>query len=66
MPIRKTANDVAADLAKHDAVCQERWKTIYRKTDELQSSINSMKIWLLGGLTTIAASLFTIIVRGLI
>jgi len=23
MPIRKTANDVAADLAKHDAVCQE-------------------------------------------
>jgi len=66
MPIRKTANDVAADLAKHDAVCQERWKTIYRKTDELQSSINCMKIWLLGGLTTIAASLFTIIVRGLI
>lgn len=66
MPNRKTANDVAADLAKHDAVCQERWKTIYRKTDELQSSINSMKIWLLGGLTTIVASLFTIIVRGLI
>tara|TARA_R110002012_G_scaffold318569_1_gene537231 strand:- start:556 stop:756 length:201 start_codon:yes stop_codon:yes gene_type:complete len=66
MAVRKTANDVAADLAKHDAVCQERWKTIYRKTDELQSSINSMKIWLLGGLTTIAASLFTIIVRGLI
>ena len=66
MPIRKTANDVAADLAKHDAVCQERWKTIYRKTDELQSSINSMKIWLLGGLTTIAASLFTIIVRGML
>jgi len=25
-----------------------------------------MKVWLLGGLTTIAASLFTIIVRGLI
>ena len=66
MAIRKTANDVAADLAKHDAVCQERWKTIYRKTDDLQASMNSMKIWLLGGLTTIAASLFTIIVRGLI
>ena len=66
MAIRKTANDVAADLTKHDAVCQERWKTIYRKTDDLQASMNSMKIWLLGGLTTIAASLFTIIVRGLI
>tara|TARA_R110001599_G_scaffold336346_1_gene553989 strand:- start:61 stop:261 length:201 start_codon:yes stop_codon:yes gene_type:complete len=66
MAIRKTANDLAADLAKHDAVCQEKWKTIYRKTDDLQASMNSMKIWLLGGLTTIAASLFTIIVRGLI
>jgi len=66
MAIRKTANDVAADLAKHDAVCQERWRTIYKKTDDLQASMNSMKVWLLGGLTTIAASLFTIIVRGLI
>jgi hypothetical protein len=28
--------------------------------------MNSMKVWLLGGLTTIAASLFTIIVRGLV
>ena len=40
MPSRKTANDVAADLAKHDAICQERWKTIYKKTDELQASVN--------------------------
>jgi len=66
MSARKTISEVSADLAKHDAVCQERWKTIYRKTDDLQSSMNSMKIWLLGGLTTIAASLFTIIVRGML
>ena len=66
MPTRKTISEVSADLAKHDAVCQERWKTIYRKTDELQASVNSMRVWLLGGLTTIVVSLFTLIVRGLI
>ena len=66
MAARKTANDVAADLQKHDAVCQERWKTIYKKTDDLQASVLSMKTWLLAGLTTIIASLITIIVRGLV
>ena len=66
MATRKTANDVAADLQKHDAVCQERWKTIYKKTDDLQISVNSMKVWLLSGLTTIVASLITIIIRGLV
>ena len=66
MPARKTISEVSADLAKHDAVCQARWKTIYRKTDELQASVNSMRVWLLGGLTTIVVGLFTLIVRGLI
>jgi len=47
-------------------MCEERWKTIYRKTDDLQASINSMRMWLLGGLTTIVASLITIIIRGLL
>jgi len=66
MLARKTISEVSADLAKHDAVCQERWKTIYRKTDELQASVNSMRVWLLSGLTTIVVALFTLIVRGLI
>jgi len=66
MPTRKTANDVAADLAKHDAICQERWKTIYKKTDELQASVNSIKGWLLAGLTTILISMFMLVLRGLI
>ena len=64
--IRKTANDVAADLAKHDAICQERWKTIYKKTDELQASVNSIKGWLLAGLTTILISMFMLVLRGLL
>lgn len=66
MAIRKTANDVASDLAKHDAVCSEKWKTIFTQMDDLQDSVQSMKTWLLAGLTTIIASLITIIVRGLI
>jgi hypothetical protein len=66
MSTRKTANDVHSDLRVHEKMCEERWKTCFRKTDDLQASINSMKVWLLGGLTTIAASLFTIIVRSML
>jgi|TARA_R110000772_G_scaffold256291_1_gene372785 hypothetical protein len=66
MAARKTANDVHSDLRVHEKMCEERWKTIYRKTDDLQDSVNSMKGWLLAGLTTIVASLITIMVRGLI
>ena len=65
MAERKTIASVASDLEKHDALCQERWKTIYRKTDDLQSSVNSTKAWLVGGLTTIVVALFTLIVKGL-
>jgi phosphate uptake regulator len=66
MAARKTANDVHSDLRVHEKMCEERWKTIYKKTDDLQTSINSMRIWLLGGLTTIVASLITIIIKGLL
>ena len=44
-------------------MCEERWKSIYKKTDALQRSIDSIKIWLIGGLTTIIASLVTLIVK---
>jgi hypothetical protein len=44
-------------------MCEERWKTIYKKTDALQGSIDYIKIWLIGGLTTIVASLVTLIVK---
>jgi len=66
MSTRKTANDVSNSLKIHETQCAERWKTIYKKTDDLQNSIQSMKTWLLAGLTTIIASLITIIVRGLV
>ncbi len=63
MTARKTANDVHADLRVHERECRERWKTIYKKTDNLQESVDNMKIWLLGGLTTIVGSLITLIIK---
>ena len=66
MATRKTANDVHADLRVHERECQERWKTIYKKTDNLQESVDSMKIWLLGGLTTITVSLITLIIKDMV
>ena len=60
---RKTANDVHSDLRVHEKMCEERWKTIYKKTDALQGSIDYIKIWLIGSLTTIVASLVTLIVK---
>ena len=60
---RKTANDVHSDLRVHEKMCMERWHTIFKKTDSLQESVNSMKLWLLGGLTTIVVSLITLIVK---
>lgn len=66
MAARKTANDVHSDLRVHEKMCMERWHTIFKKTDSLQESVNSMKLWLLGGLTTILISMFTLVLRGLI
>jgi len=66
MQQRKTANDVHSDLRVHEKMCMERWHTIFNKTDSLQASVNSMKGWLLAGLTTILISMFTLIIRGLV
>ena len=60
---RKTANDVHSDLRVHEKMYEERWRTIYKKTDDLQGSVDHIKIWLIGGLTTIIASLVTLIVK---
>ena len=29
-------NEVAAELAKHEAVCAERWKTIFNKITDME------------------------------
>lgn len=60
---RKTANEVHTQLQVHEKMCEERWKTIYKKTDALQDSVDSTKLWLLGGLTTIVTALITLIIK---
>ena len=63
MAARKTAESVHNQLQIHEMQCADRWKTMWKKTDNLQESVDSMKIWLLGGLTTIVGSLITLIIK---
>ena len=36
-------NEVAADLAKHEAVCAERWKTAFNRFDSMDTQINRIE-----------------------
>ena len=37
------AEEIAADLAKHEAVCAERWKTAFNRFDEMDSNIKRIE-----------------------
>jgi hypothetical protein len=37
------ADKVAADLAKHEAVCAERWKTAFKRFDEIDENIKRIE-----------------------
>ena len=58
-------NEVAADLAKHEAVCAERWKTAFNKFEDLEKQINRIEsimiavsgTLIVGGITTIGTIL---------
>tara|TARA_Y100000389_G_scaffold27751_1_gene23768 strand:+ start:538 stop:771 length:234 start_codon:yes stop_codon:yes gene_type:complete len=58
-------NEVAADLAKHEAVCAERWKTAFNKFSDVEQQINRIETIMIGvagtlivgGITTIATIL---------
>jgi hypothetical protein len=34
--VNMDVNEVAAELAKHEAVCAERWKTIFNKIEAME------------------------------
>lgn len=36
-------NEVAAELAKHEAVCAERWKTCFNKFDDMEAQVNRIE-----------------------
>ena len=41
-------NEVAADLAKHEAVCAERWKTAFNKFADVEKQINRIESIMIG------------------
>ena len=41
-------NEVAADLAKHEAVCAERWKTAFNKFSDVEKQINRIESIMIG------------------
>ena len=48
---------VAADLAKHEAVCAERWKTAFNRFDDIDNNVKRIE-------SIIIAAAGTIIVGG--
>ena len=53
------AEQVANDLAKHEAVCAERWKTAFNRFDDMENSIKRIETILIsacGGLIVGAAT----------
>ena len=66
MPNSKpTAATVHTELVRHETECAERWKTNFKQLDKLEASITRMMWWMIGGLTTIGASLLTLTLRTL-
>ncbi len=37
------AEDVAAELVKHEAVCAERWKTAFNRFNDLDASVKRIE-----------------------
>lgn len=37
------ADQVAADLAKHEAVCAERWKTAFNRFDDIDTNVKRIE-----------------------
>jgi len=42
------ADKVAADLAKHEAVCAERWKTAFNRFDDIDNNVKRIEAILIG------------------
>ena len=51
------SEQVAADLAKHEAVCAERWKTAFNRFDDIDDNVKRIE-------SIIIAAAGTIIVGG--
>ena len=54
-------NEVAADLAKHEAVCAERWKTAFNKFSDVEQQIKRIERIMIGVAGTLIVGGFTTI-----
>ncbi len=42
MANRNTVQSVASDLKSHEAKCEERWKTIFKETEEIKTEVSDL------------------------
>jgi hypothetical protein len=64
--LKPTAATVHTQLLVHEKECAERWKTNFKQLDKLEAAITKLQWWLIGGVTTIGLSLFSLIITILI
>jgi hypothetical protein len=56
------AEQVAADLAKHEAVCAERWKTAFNRFDDMDDNIKRIESIIIASAGTIIVGATGIII----
>ena len=56
------AETVANDLAKHEAVCAERWKTAFNRFDDLDENVKRIETILISAAGTIIVAACGLIV----
>ena len=56
------AEQVAADLAKHEAVCAERWKTAFNRFDEMDNNIKRIETIIISAAGTVICGAAGIII----
>jgi hypothetical protein len=60
--ITMNAEEIAADLAQHEAVCAERWKTAFNRFDEMDSNIKRIETIIISAAGTIICGAAGIII----
>ena len=62
---KATAQTVHLDLKIHEKMCDERWRTCFNQLNKLDKEIKHIKVWLIGGLGSVAVSLFLFVITNI-
>ena len=54
-------NDIHSRLTAHEAQCEERWKTIFHRLEDLEAKLDRLQFMLLGATGTVVIFLSCII-----